>query len=87
MMLTAKKPAPTVGTIQWILSRAVHPYQNKQIGRQTAPKNVGTSTVSGLKVGLVIFGTIPYLTHSKKRGSVMMPPTRMLKKTRPCWPM
>lgn len=86
-MLTVKKALPMIGTIQGMFARAVQPYQNRQRGSVAAPKKVGSSTVSGLKFGLVKRGTRPYLIQSMKQGRVMMPPTKMPRKARPWAPL
>lgn len=68
---TVNKLEPIIGKIQCTLSRAVHPYQKRQIGREIVPTNVGGSTISGLKDGLVNLGITPCLIHSKNRGTVI----------------
>lgn len=43
-----KNALPMVGTIQWMLARAVQPNQNRQIGMQKAPTKAGGMRSSGL---------------------------------------
>ena len=61
-MPTVKKLEPIIGVIQCKLCRADKPYQNKQIGSEADPKNVGGRIISGLKLCKASPGTMRYLS-------------------------
>lgn len=69
---------PMIGMIQWISGRADQPNQNRQMGIQKAPTNVGGNRFSGcISPFSSNCGSSLYLRYRKKGGITTKAPTSM----------